>query len=119
MSEMIIGIAIGMAIGLVAAYFLLQVFVGWMLRRSEERLEMLVRAMETVAANQIAARVEEENGIFYVYNAKDGSFLAQGTTLTELREHIESRWPDATVSVTEGDIAVLERLKATISDATA
>ena len=119
MSDMILGMIIGMAIGLVAAYFLLQVFVSWMLRRSEQRLEMLVKAIEQVTTNQIAARVEEEGGIFYVYNAKDGSFLAQGQTLTELRERIEARWPDATVHVTEGETEVLERLKATLPDATA
>ena len=119
MSEMIFSFIIGVAIGLVAAYFLLQVFVSWMLRRSEERLEMLVKAMETVASNYIAARAEEENGVFYIYNAKDGSFMAQGSSLTELLEHIDARYPGVTVSVTEGETEVLDRLKATVRDAAA
>ena len=119
MSEMIFSFIIGVAIGLVAAYFLLQVFVSWMLRRSEERLEMLVRAMETVASNYVSARAEEENGVFYIYNAKDGSFMAQGSSLTELLDHVSARYPGVTVSVTEGDSEVLDRLKATVRDAAA
>lgn len=119
MSDMVIGIVIGVVIGLVAAYFLLQFMLSILLRRSEERLDMLVKAIEQATVNQIAARVEEEGGVFYVYNAKDGSFMAQGSSLTELRERIEARWPDATVHVTEGETEVLERLKATLPDATA
>jgi vancomycin resistance protein YoaR len=88
------------------------------MRRAEQNLEALVKALEEVSANNIQARVEEDSGVFYVYNAQDGTFLAQGRTLTELRERLEQRWPDAVVAVTEGDTAVLERLKAT-TDATA
>ena len=119
MSEMIFTFIGGIVIGFVASYLLLQYFVGWMLRRSEERLEMLVRAMETVANDYIAARAEEENGVFYIYNAKDGSFMAQGSSLTELLDHVSARYPGVTVSVTEGDTEVLDRLRATVRDAAA
>ena len=119
MSEMIFSFIGGMVIGFVAAYILLQVIVSWMLRRSEERLEMLIKAMEQVDSNRIAARAEEENGVFYIYNTKDGSFLAQGSSLTELLDHVSARYPGVTVSVTEGDTAVLDRLKATVRDAAA
>ena len=119
MSEMIFIFIGGMCIGFVAAYILLQVIVSWMLRRSEERLEILVKAMEQIDSKRIAARAEEENGVFYIYNTKDGSFLAQGSSLTELLEHIETRYPGITVHVTEGETEVLDRLKATVRDVAA
>jgi hypothetical protein len=119
MAEIAFWIFVGVAIGWITGYMFLHTLTTWMLRRSEARLEELVKAIEEVTANNIQARVEEENGVFYVYNTKDNTFLAQGRTLTELREKIEERWPNANVAVTEGDVAVLERLKTTITDVTA
>lgn len=119
MSDMIIGVIVGIAIGLVAAYFLMQFLLALVMRRTEHQLESLVKSLEESISKAIPARVEEDGGVFYVYNAQDGSFLAQGRTLEELRDRISARWPDATVHVTEGETEVLERLKATLPDATA
>lgn len=115
MTEFIVGLVFGIVLALVVGRLVL----SYAVRRAEHNLEAIVKALEEVSANNILARVEEEAGMFYVYNTKDGTFLAQGRTATELREHLESRWPNATIAVTEGDTAVLERLRATITDATA
>jgi lipopolysaccharide export LptBFGC system permease protein LptF len=109
---------IGMFAGIV-----LTVIVGrWILiratARAEQQIEQMVQAIQALSVNQVQARVEEDNGVFYVYRADDNTFLAQGTTMAELRERIESRMKDAMVCVTEGDPEVLARLKATGTEVT-
>jgi acetyl-CoA acetyltransferase len=60
------------------------------------------------------ARVEQIDGVFYVYDARDGSFLAQGQTADELRDRIETRVKNAQVRITEGEESVLSLLKANL-----
>jgi len=115
MIEFVAGIIAGMIITAVIVNIALRVAT----RRAEQQLEQLAEAIKTLSANQIQARVEEDNGVFYVYRVDDNSFLAQGTTMAELKERIESRMKDATVMVTEGDTDVLQRLRDTKTDAEA
>jgi hypothetical protein len=51
-----------------------------------------------------------------VYNNDTNEFMAQGSTLAELRERIKTRWKDRRVSVVAGDEAVLEQLKAQLNE---
>jgi lipopolysaccharide export LptBFGC system permease protein LptF len=114
MTEFVFGIVAGMIITAVIVNIAFRIAT----RRAEQQLEQLVEAVKSLSANQIQARVEEQDGVFYVYRVDDNSFLAQGTTMAELRERIESRMKDAMVYVTEGDAEVLARLKATRQETT-
>ena len=108
----------GIIAGLIIAAVLINIAWRLVTRRAEQQIEQLAEAIKTLSANQIQARVEEDNGVFYVYRIDDNSFLAQGTTMAELRERIESRMKDAMIYVTEGDPEVLSRLKATATETT-
>ena len=114
MIEFVYGIIAGMIITAV----LVNIAYRLATRRAEQQIEQLAAAIKTLSANQIQARVEEDNGVFYVYRIDDNSFLAQGTSMAELKERIESRMKDAMVFVTEGDAEVLARLKATATETT-
>jgi hypothetical protein len=114
MIEFVYGIIAGMIITAV----LVNIAYRLATRRAEQQIEQLAEAIKTLSANQIQARVEEDNGVFYVYRIDDNSFLAQGTSMAELKERIESRMKDARVFVTEGDPEVLSRLKATAAETT-
>jgi vancomycin resistance protein YoaR len=104
---------IGAVAGVIVTAVVLRVALHLAVRRAEKTLEALEQAIENLQANMIPARVEQHDGMFYVYNARDNSFIAQGTSLAELRSRIEGRMKDAHVVVQEGDPAVLEALKAT------
>ena len=108
MIEFIIGAAAGVIIG----YVVLRILVHIAVSRTERELELLARAVEIYQASTISARVEQIDGVFYVYDTRDGSFLAQGQTVTELRSRIEARVKHARVLVTEGEESVLNLLKA-------
>ena len=110
MIEFIIGAAAGAIIG----YVVLRILVHIAVARAERELGLLARAVEIYEASTIPARVEQINGVFYVYDTRDGSFLAQGQTVTELRARIESRVKHARVLVTEGEESVLSLIKSSL-----
>lgn len=105
--------AIGIVAGIVASIVLVRLAVWYLLKKAEQRLQELIQTVEQAQANSVQARVEEHDGVFYVYNAEDNTFMVQGTNIAELKKRINERWKDVRVYVTEGDESVLERLKAT------
>ena len=110
MIEFLLGAAAGAIIG----YVVLRILVHIAVRRTEKELELLIRAVEIYQASTIPARVEQIDGVFYVYDTRDDSFLAQGQTVTELRDRIESRVKHARVLVTEGEESVLSLIKSSL-----
>ena len=105
--------AIGFFAGVVIASVALRIALHIATRRAEAQLETLMAAIKTVSATNIEARVEQHDGVFYIYRVDDNTFIAQGNSLTELRQRIEDRVKDARVFVTEGDPEVVSALKAT------
>ena len=110
---------LGMTAGAIVGYMILRILVHIALSRAERELALLARAVEIYEASTIPARVEQIDGVFYVYDTRDGSFLAQGQTVTELRSRIESRVKHARVLVTEGEESVLSLLKADLESSRA
>jgi hypothetical protein len=108
------GLFAGIALSVIVVNIALRIAT----RRAERQIEELAAAINALSPPKIEARVEEQDGVFYVYRADDNSFLAQGTNLPELRQRIESRMKDVMVYVTEGDAEVLARLKSTGTETT-
>lgn len=102
------------ALGMLAATLLIR----WMARRAiDQFLERFAEAVEeTTQDNQLRVDVEFEQNIYFLYNSDDGSFVAQGTSLLDLRKHLHQRFPNRTIEVVNGEPAVLERLKEQIKD---
>lgn len=109
MTELFVGMIFGMCLALAVVY----VYLRMVMLRAAQNIDDLIQVIERLKESIIHARVEEADGVFYVYNTADQSFMAQGTTIAELRERIEQRWADAQVMITQGERAVLDRLKAT------
>lgn len=59
----------------------------------------------------IEARVEVDNGAFFVYNNNNGSFIAQGNNITELKKHIMDRYKDIDIKIIGGDPDAFAKLK--------
>lgn len=104
--------ALGFLFGIVAIYIGLKLLANMLLKRLEQQLDSLNKDIETLS-KVVPARVEEDNGMFYIYSVTDNAFLAQGRTVDEIRQAVESRDASLKVTVTEGDESVIERLKAT------
>ena len=110
---------LGMAAGVIVGYVVLRILVHIAVSRTEREIELLARAVEIYEASTIPARVEQIDGVFYVYDTRDDSFLAQGETVTELKSRIEARVKHARVLVTEGEESVLSLIKADLESSRA
>lgn len=111
MTELIVGVVFGVVLGAL----MFRIMIYFAVRRAQGELENLITVMNRLQENMIMCRVEQHEGVFYVYNTRDQSFVAQGKTLSELQQAVESRWRDVDIYLTEGDQAVLQSLKATES----
>lgn len=104
---------LGALIGSVLAVIIFRIAIGIAVRRASEDLETLLAAVQTVAENNIVARVEEHDGVFYIYSTHDDTFLVQGSTLAEIQAKLTTMHAGKNIVVGEGDAAVLARLKGT------
>ena len=109
MIELFFGLVCGMIIGAL----IFRMMLHRAAQQASDELTNLLTVLENLQETMIPARVEEHEGVFYVYNTRDNSFLAQGTTVQELRDAIDQRWKNVQVFVSEGDQAVIDRLRAT------
>lgn len=110
MIDFFIGVVAG-AIGLWITQMILAKLYLRMVEQQVAEIEQMIAEQKKNA--DIRARVENINGCFYLYDTKNGEFLAQGNTLGDLNAIIKQRWPDRMVYVTEGEGDAVEKLKAT------
>jgi 3-methyladenine DNA glycosylase AlkD len=80
--------------------FFVSFALGWLLRElyAQYRVKSFMGKIETavvddVKANIIRIIIEHENDTYYVYNAENKSFMAQGNTRKELEKNLASRYP--------------------------
>lgn len=113
--EILLAVLLGMFIGAMA----FKIFLHFAMRRASQDLSNLLAVIEKLQQSMIICRVEEHHGIFYIYNVTDNSFVAQGKDLEEIRQAAERRWKNIDIMVNEGDKEVIDRLKATGTEASA
>lgn len=117
MSDFVLGILMGVPAGVLLMYLVLKIAINVAINKIKEDLGSLEEALEKHQEKTlISCRVEQHDGVFFVYNNDTNEFMAQGSTLLELRERIKARWKDQRVSVVAGEDAVLEQLKAQLNE---
>ena len=72
---------------------------GWQAREryAERRLAELLKHVEDGSTetpeNHIHIVIEKHNDVFYVYGKDDNQFMAQASTIKELEEALQKRYP--------------------------
>lgn len=101
---------IGVLAGVILFYIGLRIAARMLLNHLARRLEEI---HEVTKDEPIDARLEEHNGVFYVYSVENNEFLGQGNSIAELKEHFRARMTQYRINIAEGDEDVIARLKAT------
>ena len=91
---------------------LVGVIIAWyLLKRLNDRLEAeLANVLKQVEDRIIGLEVEVDNNQYFVYNAKDKSFICQGSTAEQILEGFKSRCPDKNAYFESGDERAIEYL---------
>lgn len=99
---------IGFVLGMLAATLLIR----WMAQQAISKiLDQLDEEKEPNADTQLRVDVEFEQNIYFLYNSDDGSFVAQGTDVFNLRDNLKQRFPDRTITIVKGNATAMETLK--------
>ena len=97
MLELIVGILIG--------YFLAECVRNVQTRIELRELEELYDEKITKLKERIIpSRIEEENGMLYIYNRETNEFLGQATTFVELEKTLREKFPDKLFNVPSKEI---------------
>ena len=118
MSEIVVfGVAVAaFALGIVAHQIWVKIVVWHTLRemrRAGIDIEELLRdETETVKDTRVECRLEEHEGIWFLYRKDTGEFVAQGHNQQELADAVTSRFPDKFVVATDIDDEVRQRFAA-------
>lgn len=78
-------------------------------RRTVDRFfsEIEEHAEKTAADSVIPIRIDQHNGIFYVYNKDTDEFMSQGATRRELEGNLAKRFPDKKFAADKENLKVL------------
>jgi hypothetical protein len=112
MTEFFTGLVLGIAVGVFIVLMFIRSAVREALESADDSLTRLQNLVDEEIERTIQTRVEEHDGVYYIYNVKDGAFLVQGSTLKEVKDSIEQQFPNTNVNITSGDIGVINKLKA-------
>lgn len=107
--EFIIGLVLGMLIATLA--------IRWMAQQAITKiLDQIEQEKESETNNQLRVDVEFEQNIYFLYNSDDGSFVAQGTDVFDLRDNLRKRFPNRTITIVKGNATAMEQLKQQLKD---
>jgi hypothetical protein len=108
LNDIIAGILMGVGI----AFVMVGLYVWILYQRIKGRVDSMVREMiEEYEANLVGLDIELDNGTYFCYNNKDKQFVCQGSTVAEIRQAFQDRFPDKTAYLAGGDPAVVAELK--------
>lgn len=104
-------------IGFVLGMLFATLLIRWMAQQAIAKILNQIEAeKEPESDNQLRVDVEFDQNIYFLYNSDDGSFVAQGTNLLDLRDNLYKRFPNRTITIVKGDATAMEQLKQQLKD---
>jgi len=101
-------ILLGVAIGIILTAGLTYLYVRGLVR---EVMAELDQHIERAASTLMPVTVERENGILFCYSKEDNQFICQGANIAEIREAFGQRFPEKTAYLDGGDPELVEELR--------
>ena len=99
-------IGIGIGVGMVILY-------AWYLYRDlKNRVDqMIAEVLAEAESNLVGLNIEVDNGMYFCYNDEDKQFVCQGTTVSEIRQAFQDRFPGKTAYLAGGDPTVVAQFR--------
>jgi hypothetical protein len=92
------------------AFLIIGINAGWNAREHfakkviEKHLRELEQSMESKEDAPVPIKIEEHDGVFFVYNKEDNSFMAQGKDKSELENVLNARFPGKRFAATQEEL---------------
>ena len=82
---------IGVLCGILLHSFLVFLRVKLLERRLDNKIE---EVLSKFRENVIPSKIEESNGMYFLYNRETEEFLGQGKSMTELEKSVREKFPN-------------------------
>jgi len=108
----LIDIVAAIAVGTLLGFGIVGMYVWYLWNKIKRHVDhMIDQVIAEAETNMIGLDIEVDKGVYFCYNSKDKQFICQGTTVKEIREGFQLRYPDKTAYLAGGDPAVVAELK--------
>ena len=99
-------IGIGIGCGMVILY-------AWYLYRDlKGRIDLMIaEVLAEAESNLVGIDIEVDNGVYFCYNNEDKQFVCQGSTVAEIRQAFQDRFPGKTAYLAGGDPIVVAEFR--------
>jgi hypothetical protein len=108
LNEIVGGIIMGIGI----AFIVLGLYILILYQRIKGRVDSMVKQIvQQAEADLVGLDIELDKGVYFCYNNKDKQFVCQGTTVADIRQAFQDRFPGKTAYLAGGNPAVVEQFK--------
>lgn len=100
-------ILIAVVISLFAGYYIRKLVDSYEKYKALKELDEVVNEKLTMLREKIIpSRLEEENGILFLYNRNTNEFLGQGSSFEELEKNMREKYPDKLFNVPQEELDI-------------
>lgn len=111
--DIVAGIVMGIGIG----FAMLGLYIWVLYQRIRGRVdEMINQIINEAEANLVGLDIEVDKGVYFCYNSEDKQFVCQGTTVSEIRQAFQDRFPGKTAYLAGGNPAVVEQFRTELTE---
>ena len=111
--DIVAGILMGIGIGLVV----LGIYVWVLYQRIKTRVDhMIQEVLDEAAETLVGIEVELDKGVYFCYKSEDKQFVCQGTTVSEIRQAFQDRFPGKTAYLAGGDPTVVAQFRTELTE---
>jgi hypothetical protein len=105
----IVGVIL-MVIGI--GFVMLGLYIWILFQRIRGRVDDMVNQIINEAeSNLVGLDIEVDQGRYFCYNSEGKQFVCQGTTVAEIKQSFQDRFPGKTAYLAGGDPAVVEQFR--------
>lgn len=98
-------IIIGLICGAIIGYSVRGIIYEMKRLRALKELDGAIdKTLSSLKEKIIPSRIEEENGMLFLYNKNTNEFLGQGKSLVELEHAVRTKYPDRLFNVTQAEL---------------
>ena len=111
--DIVAGILMGIGIGFVV----LGIYVWVLYQKIKNRVDRMIQeVVDEAAETLIGIEVELDKGVYFCYNSEDKQFVCQGTTVSEILQAFQDRFPGKTAYLAGGDPTVVAQFRTELTE---
>lgn len=108
MSDYDSGFILGILTGIALTFFLVYLYIRNLVHKVLSELDQQI---SKVKDKLMPVTIERVNGQLFCYTEEDKQFICQGANMAEIKKAFESRFPDRTAFLSNGEESLLKELR--------